>query len=341
MRFTHWSREQLISYIQRLRTKEKQWHKRRLLNWNEYTRRPVVLRVLYNGRHFNGFASQREVRNTVEERITDALRLSGLIDTLETSFYSRSARTDTGVSATDSHLSLYLRSRLPPDPENHIYPWYQSPTAEELPYGIMINQYLPDDIKVLGWAPVHPAFDARYHCVRRTYHYYFDGHGLDIPTMQEATSYFEGHLNVTNICKPVQGKPKDFYERQIESCSITKIEDNDVDLYRLQVTAPSFVWHQIRAMMALLLRVGQGKPPSYIQQVLNSPEKPPYAYASPYPLVLVECKYPDALRWVANDGYRAHVKAFDQNRMLQSARDQLVLNRVSAQVSKTIFSHAR
>lgn len=35
------------------------------------------------------------------------------------------------------------------------------PQVQELQYDRMLNRVLPDDIRVLGWAPVHPDFSAR------------------------------------------------------------------------------------------------------------------------------------------------------------------------------------
>lgn len=52
--------------------------------------------------------------------------------------------------------------------------------AEELPYLAMLNRILPMDIRVLGWTPVPPHFNARFSCLSRTYKYYFLRSDLDL-----------------------------------------------------------------------------------------------------------------------------------------------------------------
>ena len=46
-------------------------------------------------------------------------------------------------------------------------------TDGEVPYTVILNRLLPDDIRVLGWAPVDYAFNARFGCLHRTYRYFF------------------------------------------------------------------------------------------------------------------------------------------------------------------------
>ena len=45
--------------------------------------------------------------------------------------------------------------------------------TKELPYMVMLNKNLPDDIQVLGWADVPQDFSARFSCKSRTYKYFF------------------------------------------------------------------------------------------------------------------------------------------------------------------------
>ena len=50
----------------------------------------------------------------------------------------------------------------------------------ELPYMRILNQVLPQDIRVLCWAPVSADFSARYSCLQRTYKYFFPLGAMDI-----------------------------------------------------------------------------------------------------------------------------------------------------------------
>lgn len=72
---------------------------------------------------------------------------------------------------------------------------------DELDYITMINRLLPSDIRVLGWAPVDAAFDSRFGCLSRKYHYYFSPAGLDIEKMQEACKLLIGTHDFRNFAK--------------------------------------------------------------------------------------------------------------------------------------------
>lgn len=50
----------------------------------------------------------------------------------------------------------------------------------ELQYASIINRVLPDDIRVLAWAPVPLDFSARFSCLYRTYKYFFTAEDMDI-----------------------------------------------------------------------------------------------------------------------------------------------------------------
>ena len=56
----------------------------------------------------------------------------------------------------------------------------------ELPYVKMLNRVLPQDIRVLEWAPAAEGFSARFDCKSRTYRYYFSRGTLDVALMAEA-----------------------------------------------------------------------------------------------------------------------------------------------------------
>ena len=64
--------------------------------------------------------------------------------------------------------------------EDNIYYSCTGDKTEELPYMAMLNSTLPEDIRVLSWAPVGPDFNARFNCLHRTYKYFFPKGNLDI-----------------------------------------------------------------------------------------------------------------------------------------------------------------
>lgn len=59
-------------------------------------------------------------------------------------------------------------------------------TITELPYVKMLNRVLPQDIRILDWAPVEEGFSARFNCQSRTYRYYFPRGSLNVELMTDA-----------------------------------------------------------------------------------------------------------------------------------------------------------
>jgi tRNA pseudouridine38/39 synthase len=78
------------------------------------------------------------------------------------------------------------------------------------------------------------------------------------------------------------------------------------------VKGSSFLWHQIRCVVAVLLVIGQGKEEvTLIDDLLNIekyPQKPQYTIASETPLVLFDCQYND-IQW-----------RFDKNEIIKLIR---------------------
>lgn len=58
--------------------------------------------------------------------------------------------------------------------------------VSELPYVKMLNRVLPQDIRILDWAPAEEGFSARFDCQSRTYRYYFPRGSLNLELMAEA-----------------------------------------------------------------------------------------------------------------------------------------------------------
>ncbi|GJP78079.1 hypothetical protein CLOP_g8410, partial [Closterium sp. NIES-67] len=199
--------------------------------------------------------------------------------------------------------------------------------ANEIDYVASLNRALPDDIRVLAWAPAPSDFSARFSCLEREYRYYFvDEPGLDILAMQRAAELFKGRHDFRNVCKMDVENVKSF-ERDIMSCRIVPfagpfaarllpslpvtsgVESNPSkppqrpSVWVLQVVGTAFLWHQIRCMMAVLLMVGRGQErPEVVSELLRVHDgpftsKPQYAPADPHGLVLHRCAFPASLRF--------------------------------------------
>jgi tRNA pseudouridine38/39 synthase len=193
------------------------------------TCRPVALRIAYSGDSYHGFSTS-DALPTIESHLFEALIKAKLIPGSDACSWSKCGRTDKGVSATGQTVSLYIRSQLGgvkwdmvrqlEDYKHflvHASPGcdetmdgepaavteelksalqtlesFDGHDTKELDYVTMMNRLLPEDIRVLCWAPVDHAFDARFACATRKYHYTFSPAGLDIDKMKTACAQFEG-----------------------------------------------------------------------------------------------------------------------------------------------------
>lgn len=79
----------------------------RPFDFGAYGRRHVALKIAYLGWGYQGFASQENTSNTIEEKLFEALKKTRLVDDRQTSNYHRCGRTDKGVSA-------FGQVRIPP-----------------------------------------------------------------------------------------------------------------------------------------------------------------------------------------------------------------------------------
>lgn len=85
---------------------------KRQFDMTRFHQRHIALKIFYDGRRYDGFASQNETDNTVESQLFYALTKSCLITNRESSHYTRCGRTDKGVSASCQTIGLYVRTNL-------------------------------------------------------------------------------------------------------------------------------------------------------------------------------------------------------------------------------------
>ncbi len=244
---------------------------------------------------------------TVEGQIIDVLYKCRLIPSKEIQEFklARCGRTDKGVSALNQVISLHLRSKLTKeeqmDPQND---------SKELNYASILNSNLPKDIRVSQVCLRPPEdFDARYSCRGRHYKYLFDKQDLDLDIMRKAAKYFVGDHDFRNFCKLDGSKQLENFTRTIISADIipafdTNKSNNDginSNIYCFDLKGASFLWHQVRCMMAILFLVGQKlESPEiikYLLDVKSNPKKPHYQLTSSVPLMLYDCFFDD-MEWI-------------------------------------------
>lgn len=275
--------------------RNKRLKERRRFDFSTAHRRHILLKIMYFGWNYQGFAVQDNTANTIEDHLFDALIKTYLIEKRETSNYHRCGRTDKGVSSAGQVISITLRSRFPVEEQ-----YKEENLNSELPYCKMLNHFLPNDIKVISWLPVpldRFPYSARFDCNKRSYKYYFPKANYNLELMQEACNFLIGEHDFRNLCKlDINVKS---YIRNIFSAQILPVEKDDTDkltsFYYLYIVGSGFLWHQIRLIFSILLLVGQGKEePTVIRDlldILRYPTRPQFLMASGYPLNLYECNY--------------------------------------------------
>ena len=167
---------------------------------------------------------------------------------------------------------------------------------------------------------------------------------LNIEAMREAAKKFEGLHDFRNFCRVDASKQMESFERKIFYAGIEELPpdsgparyinfsgfqerksqtpngflDDSVaptksftpKIYTFTLHGSGFLWHQVRYMVAILFRIGQGlESPDLIDVLFDihlTPEKPMYDMAEDAPLVLWDCIFPreggnpheDGLDWV-------------------------------------------
>lgn len=349
-KYNNWTKEQLIQRLEELEgekgelsTKKhllpvfesnkgelKKQKRPKVFDYTKYNTRFIALKFAYLGWNYNGLAIQKEPTPlpTVEGLIIEALVKCKLVPSTNPQEYkfSRCGRTDKGVSAMRQVISLNVRSNLTDEEQKD-----RANDLKEVQYVHILNQLLPDDIRVSAVCLRPPiGFDARFSCQYRHYKYLFHKDGLCIPKMEQAAALYAGEHDFRNFCKLDGSKQITNYKRTIISAKILPVSE---EFFCFDLIGSAFLWHQVRCMMANLFLVGQGlEEPSLISDMLDinkTPQKPIYDMASDIPLMLFDCKFPD-IEWVETnlDDYKAikygkAVSALALNYQLKTAVTQI------------------
>jgi tRNA pseudouridine38-40 synthase len=207
----------------------------------------IVLVVEYDGRNYYGFQWQPKLP-TIQAELERAIRrLTG-----ESSRVIAASRTDTGVHAVGQVVSFRTKSALSPQT-----------------FVKALNYYLPRDIAVKGACEVDMDFNVRRDAMSREYDYYilnsstrsplFEGFAyfvpkkLNIRVMNKACKFLEGEQDFASFATAL-GKLRSTV-RTVYDAGVAK-ED---DLVTYHMTGNSFLPHQVRNTVGLLIRVGLDK----------------------------------------------------------------------------------
>ncbi|KAI5192149.1 tRNA pseudouridine38/39 synthase [Nematocida minor] len=275
----------------------------------------VLLKLSYSGDAYHGFAYQPSLPTvehylfwsfikcnfvSTEESIPDPKTFTfskSVLTAISEMKYYKCGRTDAGVSAAAQYISIFLPC---------------AKSGKSYPYDVMLNQHLPDSIRILGWMPVEETFSARFSCTSREYEYYFAKGTLSIEKMQKASSLLVGTHWFGRLSKQEKevSKKKRLEKKQklspdetqaeesvrtVDSIRFEKVsEDSDtgVEVYLMRIKARSFLHNQVRKIFSLLSMIGAGSD-IRIENILNKNEKQEkdIKLSDPCPLVLAECTF--------------------------------------------------
>jgi tRNA pseudouridine38/39 synthase len=214
----------------------------------------------------------------------------------------------------------------------------QTSLKDLLRYLHTLNAVLPPSIRVYAWAPVAPAFSARFSCRARHYKYFFAARNLDVDAMRNAAGRLVGEHDFRNLSKLDPAKQLTSFRRRILRADISPLDDGDNnneaggrrrDMHVLDLVGTAFLYNQVRHIMAVLLLIGaRFESPSVISALMNvdpngngngggseddgygeeeAPPpfvtcKPEYQMADALPLVLWDCVYaPEDAPWRTDD----------------------------------------
>jgi len=213
------------------------------LNWLS----KFILLIEYDGTQYHGFQWQVGLP-TIQNELEQAIRLfCG-----QSSRVMAASRTDAGVHAEGQVVSFWAKS-----------------TLDTMTLVKALNYYLPRDIAVKAAHRASDDFNVRRDALSREYHYYilnsntrspfsqrfalFLPKTLDIEAMNYACQLLQGEHDFVSFASSLDGSRstlRNVYEAGIE-------KKGNFTVFRM--VADSFLPHQVRSTVGLLIRLGLGK----------------------------------------------------------------------------------
>lgn len=245
----------------------------------------IVLVVEYDGSQYCGFQWQVNLP-TVQAALEQAIQKL----TRESSRVIAASRTDAGVHAKGQVVSFRTKSALPPET-----------------FVRALNHYLPEDVAVEGACRVSADFNVRRDALSRDYDYcilnsptrspvakgfaYLVANKLNVEIMNKACHFLEGEHDFASFATSL-GKLRSTV-RNVYEAEVTR----QGKLVTFHVVANSFLPHQVRNTVGLLIRVGLGK--VGLEEFCRIMEAKTLGLAGPtapaHGLCLTRVNYPSAL----------------------------------------------
>jgi len=209
----------------------------------------IALIIEYDGTRYHGFQLQAGLP-TIQAEVEQALgKLTG-----EKRRVMAASRTDAGVHAKEQVVSFWTGASFPP-----------------ATFVKGLNYYLPPDVAVRAAYPVAESFSVRGNAVSREYNYYIlnsatrsplsrsDTHlvggKLDTELMNKGAQALVGEHDFASFASRVAGTEIKSTVRNVHRARI----ERKGDLVTFNMVANSFLPHQVRNTVGVLVRVGLGR----------------------------------------------------------------------------------
>jgi tRNA pseudouridine38-40 synthase len=239
------------------------------------------VKLAYDGTDFHGSQIQPDLR-TIQGEVEKALRKLNW----QGSSVLFAGRTDAGVHAAGQVIAFDIS-------------WDH--TEKELQKAL--NAVLPPDLSAAGIKRTKSDFHPRYDALSREYHYQILSSSVRDPLreryvwrvwpevkvdlMKKASRYLVGSHDFAAFGSPHQ--PGGSTNRNVTRADWKKEED----LLVFEVVGNAFLYHMIRSIVMVMVRIGQRKDqPGIIKDFLSNPSGPPSQGLAPASgLSLVEVRY--------------------------------------------------
>jgi tRNA pseudouridine38-40 synthase len=208
----------------------------------------VVLVMEYDGTYYHGFQWQSGLPSIQREVETAVNKLTG-----EERRVIAASRTDAGVHAKGQVVSFRTRSSLPTDTFVH-----------------GLNHYLPRDIAVKAAYRVSDSFNVRRDAISREYSYYIWNSPVRSPMMAAFSYLVASPLDIEAANRACQALTGEHDLASFASGDGTKLRntvrrvfkaelEKDGEMVIFNIVANSFLPHQVRNTVGVLIRVSSGK----------------------------------------------------------------------------------
>ncbi len=217
----------------------------------------------YDGSRYDGWQKQGNTDRTIQGKLEGILeRLAEVPVEIH-----GSGRTDAGVHALAQTANFHLDTRMS---EGEIKDY--------------LNQYLPEDIRVIGLDRAGDRFHSRLNAEEKTYLYrietgerkqvferkyiYGFGRPLDVNAMREASRYFLGEHDFKSFCSNKKMK-----KSTVRILKAIEFEEEGSRLF-IRYTGNGFLHHMVRILMGTLIEVGEGKrSPKEMKEILKAMDR--------------------------------------------------------------------